>query len=559
LQKWIAYFRVSTDKQGVFGLGMEAQREAVRRYVQNRGHILAEYIEVESGRKSDRPQLMAALADCRRHRAVLVIAKLDRLSRNVHFISGLMNSDVEFVAVDMPTANRLTIHILAAVAEHERELISERTKAALAAAKARGVKLGNPRYEEALEKARAALHQKPVPPEILSLLVEWRTNGLTLRAIAIKLNALRLVSARGSFWYASTVSAALDRFNESQKARNEESSKRRKQESVLSLNPDISQLNEAQSPIIPSVSPSSAGRDAKTEGVIAMFDLAEANRMLDTFVGSGATGFDVTFIDIDGEKRGFRAAQTARQLRSSLPQLVPGLRERQQNIIVRPRSEKFTFIQLDDLDAEKVNSLISVACLTLETSPGNHQAWIAVSDIEGVQEAKDFARRLRKGVGADLTASGATRVAGTPNYKRKYEPAFPTVKILHSAPGRTATTAQLESFGLVEAPEPIHVAAATPFRVSSFDNREPGPWPDYERCLLNAPVKHDKSGPDVSRADFTFCLYAARRHRTEPDIAQKLMEMSPKARVDGLRYAQRTARNAMAAFEREGELQRGRA
>jgi len=136
MQNYIAYLRVSTDKQGVFGLGMEAQREAVCRYVQNRGQIFAEYVEVESGRKAERPQLMAALADCRRRRATLLIAKLDRLSRNVHFISGLMKSDVEFVAVDMPTANRLTIHILAAVAEHEREMISERTKAALAAAKA---------------------------------------------------------------------------------------------------------------------------------------------------------------------------------------------------------------------------------------------------------------------------------------------------------------------------------------------------------------------------------------------------------------------------------------
>ena len=98
---------------------MEAQREAVSRYVTSRGTILSEYVEVESGHKSDRPQSMTALTECRRRRATLIIAKLDRLSRNVHFISGLMNSDVEFVAVDMPTANRLTIHILAAVAEQQ--------------------------------------------------------------------------------------------------------------------------------------------------------------------------------------------------------------------------------------------------------------------------------------------------------------------------------------------------------------------------------------------------------------------------------------------------------
>ena len=135
---------------------MDAQREAVARFMAGKGELAAQFIEVESGRKENRPQLHAALAECRKRRAVLVIAKLDRLARNVHFISGLMNSDVEFVAVDMPSANRLTIHILAAVAEHEREMISQRTKAALAAAKARGTKLGNPRAAEAAANARAA-------------------------------------------------------------------------------------------------------------------------------------------------------------------------------------------------------------------------------------------------------------------------------------------------------------------------------------------------------------------------------------------------------------------
>ena len=146
---YVAYYRVSTDKQGIKGLGMDAQREAVARFMAGKGDLAAQFIEVESGRKDNRPQLLAALAECRKRRAVLVIAKLDRLARNVRFISGLMNSDVEFVAVDMPSANRLTIHILAAVAEHEREMISQRTKAALAAAKARGTKLGNPRGAEA--------------------------------------------------------------------------------------------------------------------------------------------------------------------------------------------------------------------------------------------------------------------------------------------------------------------------------------------------------------------------------------------------------------------------
>jgi DNA invertase Pin-like site-specific DNA recombinase len=138
--KWVSYLRVSTDKQGESGLGIEAQRKAVETYLNGGSWTLAqEFVEVESGKRSNnRPQLAAALAACKKLKAKLVVAKLDRLARNVAFISKLMESGVEFVACDFPHANKLTIHILAAVAEHERELISSRTKAALAAAKERG-------------------------------------------------------------------------------------------------------------------------------------------------------------------------------------------------------------------------------------------------------------------------------------------------------------------------------------------------------------------------------------------------------------------------------------
>jgi DNA invertase Pin-like site-specific DNA recombinase len=147
-QNFVAYFRVSTEKQGVSGLGLEAQRNSVERYVSGAGGVIsAEFQEIESGKRNDRPEIAAALAACRAHRAILIIAKLDRLARNVAFISNLMESGVDFVAADMPMANRLTVHILAAVAEHEREMISQRTKAALAAAKARGTKLGNPQLK----------------------------------------------------------------------------------------------------------------------------------------------------------------------------------------------------------------------------------------------------------------------------------------------------------------------------------------------------------------------------------------------------------------------------
>ena|SRR5690349_5686449 len=143
MQGFVAYYRVSTDRQGQSGLGLDAQRAAVAGFVGTR-ELVAEFTEVESGKRADRPQLVAALDLCRRQRAVLVTAKLDRLARNVAFIANLMESGVEVTAIDMPSANKLTLHILAAIAEHEREMISARTKAALAAARARGVRLGRP-------------------------------------------------------------------------------------------------------------------------------------------------------------------------------------------------------------------------------------------------------------------------------------------------------------------------------------------------------------------------------------------------------------------------------
>ena len=137
--KFVAYYRVSTEKQGISGLGLEAQRTAVTDFLNGgRWKLVGEFKEVESGKKNDRPALAKALAACRVHGATLIIAKLDRLARNVAFISNLMEAGVEFTAVDFPQANRLTVHILAAVAEHEAAMISARTKAALAAAKAHG-------------------------------------------------------------------------------------------------------------------------------------------------------------------------------------------------------------------------------------------------------------------------------------------------------------------------------------------------------------------------------------------------------------------------------------
>lgn len=206
---FVAYYRVSTDRQGQSGLGLEAQRRAVADFAAGRGGILTEFTEVESGRRNDRPELRAAIAACQRDRAILVIAKLDRLARNVAFIAGLMESGVEFVAVDMPQANRLTIHILAAVAEHEREMISERTRDALAVAKAKGIKLGNPRPNIPAATAARLERMAKARATVAPLIERLQAQGMSLRAIAADLNERRVPSATSRRWYASSVRNVL--------------------------------------------------------------------------------------------------------------------------------------------------------------------------------------------------------------------------------------------------------------------------------------------------------------------------------------------------------------
>jgi DNA invertase Pin-like site-specific DNA recombinase len=216
--KFVSYLRVSTARQGRSGLGIEAQRQAVTDFL-NGGNwqLVKEFVEVESGKRADRPQLEKAFQLCRLTGAKLVIAKLDRLSRDAHFLLGLEKAGVDFVAADMPQANRLTIGIMAVMAEDVRRQISERTKAALAAAKRRGVKLGGDRGARLTAKARAAGRaavQKRVQTrasEIMSIVKELQASGSeSLRAIAAGLDERGIPAARGGKWSAVQVSRLLE-------------------------------------------------------------------------------------------------------------------------------------------------------------------------------------------------------------------------------------------------------------------------------------------------------------------------------------------------------------
>jgi DNA invertase Pin-like site-specific DNA recombinase len=214
--RFVSYLRVSTAKQGASGLGLEAQREAIATYLNGEcWHLVGEHVEVESGKRSDRPALAAALRQCKLTGGRLIIARLDRLSRNVAFLANLMDSGVEFVAVDNPTATRFTLHILAAVAEHEAGMISARTKAALAAARARGVKLGGrregvrPDHRKGTEAVMKAAGEFGV--QVAPMVLAMRQEGLSLRQIGAALTDRGVRTARGGAWSADAVRQVIRR------------------------------------------------------------------------------------------------------------------------------------------------------------------------------------------------------------------------------------------------------------------------------------------------------------------------------------------------------------
>lgn len=208
--KYVPYYRVSTMGQGKSGLGLAAQQDIVKRFLKVDDELLTEFIEVESGKRADRPQLAAAMAMAKQHKARLLIAKLDRLSRNVSFIFSLRNAEVDFVACDIPDANTLTVGIMAVLAQHERELIGQRTKAALAAKKAQGHKLGMPNITPAVTQRGMEVRQhnartNQANRQATELIRLYRLSGLTYQAIAQQLNGMGYRTRRGKEFFAISV------------------------------------------------------------------------------------------------------------------------------------------------------------------------------------------------------------------------------------------------------------------------------------------------------------------------------------------------------------------
>lgn len=219
--KYVAYLRVSTQKQGYSGLGLEAQREIIYNYLHDTIPI-SEYVEVESGRKSDRPKLKEALLQCRKESATLIVAKLDRLARSVSFLSSLLESDVDIVFCDFPQANKMVLHIISAISQYEAELIAARTKASLHAKKARGFKLGNPehlldKHEEAIQNSiktcKSKADNNPNNKMAIALLRTLVKEEHTYQEMAEILNREGFVSSQGCSFTKSTVYKLIKRYN----------------------------------------------------------------------------------------------------------------------------------------------------------------------------------------------------------------------------------------------------------------------------------------------------------------------------------------------------------
>ena len=292
-----------------------------------------------------------------------------------------------------------------------------------------------------------------------------------------------------------------------------------------------------------------------------MSDTKMAHDMLNAFVASvGARAFDLTILDIKGnEVEGKqRPNSTIAEIRRTLEWTLENAEQKQQSVVIRPRQTSAAPIQLDDLDAEKAQKIAPHAFLVLCTSPGNFQAWLALTDAPRDNDnLKAFKRRLKYGVGgADKNATGATRIAGSRNFKTKYAPNFPLVEMTYMNAGHKVTMAELEQAGFVAPPEeadtpPTSVLRRFPASRAAAVRK----WPDYQRALSGAPLNHNGDGRDRSLADFMWCKWALERGWSVDETADRLLEVSEKAakqaREGDEGYARVTAWNAARAVEKD--------
>ena len=267
-------------------------------------------------------------------------------------------------------------------------------------------------------------------------------------------------------------------------------------------------------------------------------EVAEASVVLDLFQGLGVQCFSLTFTDDTGRKVAFQRNRPVESLRSQLPCLLFTSCEKRLNVIVRPiASRTLSLIQLDDLSASKLDRVRRFSFLVLETSPENFQAWVAVTDA-----SPETIRKVKKAAGADFNASGATRLAGSYNFKSKYAPNYPRVRLHCIAPLHAVTVGDLDRAGLIAPEEHTPcVARHTPNRVRRHRLLV---WPSYARCLADAPGARNHEGKDRSAADFNFCLISIDRGWSVESVANQLMAESEKAKSTGYNYALFTAQRA---------------
>lgn len=279
--------------------------------------------------------------------------------------------------------------------------------------------------------------------------------------------------------------------------------------------------------------------------------------MLNAFASVGVRSYDVTITDVEGEKVHFQLNRRGDELARAIGRSLEAATVLKQNYIIRPRSPSPLLIQLDDLDSTKTARVARHAFMVLETSPGNFQAWIAVRDAPTDKEAaRDLARRIRKGAEADPTASGATRISGSLNFKTKYAPEFPLVELCQVNAGHVAGTAELDAAGILapeEEPQPVR---ATVHRFTPSGRPSRKKWPSYKFCVDHAPMTHGDDRPDISRADFTWCRTAIEWGWSREATAARLMELSSKAKENGEAYAMLTATNAARSVDRQPYYQK---